>query len=80
MNKAFGNNIVIVNGKACLYSGDVNQDGTIDATDLSMIDNDAFNFATGYVLTDLNGDGIVDGSDAVIGDNNAFNFVSAIRP
>lgn len=62
------------------YSGDVNQDGTVDATDLSMIDNDAYNFVTGYVKTDLTGDNFVDATDAAIADNNAANFVSVVRP
>jgi hypothetical protein len=64
----------------CIYSGDVNLDGTIDASDVSSIDNDASNFLSGYVATDLTGDSFVDGSDFSIADNNAFSFVSVIRP
>jgi hypothetical protein len=63
-----------------IYSGDVNQDGTVDATDVSAIDNAANNFLSGYVATDLTGDNFVDGTDFAIADNNAANFVSAIRP
>lgn len=62
------------------YTGDVTQDGTIDATDLSLIDNDANSFETGYVVTDINGDRFVDGTDYSIADNNAYNFVSVARP
>jgi hypothetical protein len=58
----------------------VNQDGAVDLTDLSFIDNDSYNFVFGYVVTDLNGDNAVDLSDAAIADNNAFNFVSVVRP
>jgi len=79
-SQAFGSNQVLKCGKACMYSGDVNQDGIVDGTDLSLIDNDAANFVQGYVPTDLNCDGIVDGSDASIADNNAFNFVQKITP
>jgi hypothetical protein len=79
-NKAFGNNMVHKCGRWCIYSGDVNQDGIVDGTDLSLIDNDAANFVQGYVPTDLNCDGIVDGSDAAIADNNAANFVTKITP
>lgn len=75
-----GNLFKASNGRFCIYSGDVNQDGTIDVTDLSMIDNDASNFLTGYVVTDLTGDDFVDVTDATIADNNAFNFVSVVRP
>lgn len=63
-----------------MYSGDVNQDGTVDATDMALIDNDASNFVTGYVSSDLTGDDFVDASDAAVADNNASNFVSVIRP
>ena len=71
---------MLVNGKWCFYLGDVNQDGVVDATDISAIDNDAFNFVSGNVVTDLNGDGAVDGSDYIIADNNASNFIGMIRP
>ncbi|MEO6695282.1 MAG: LamG-like jellyroll fold domain-containing protein [Ignavibacteria bacterium] len=62
------------------YSGDTNQDGIVDATDLAMIDNDAYNFSKGYLKSDLTGDNVVDASDAAIADNNAANFVSKITP
>jgi hypothetical protein len=63
-----------------MYGGDVNQDGTVDATDLSAVDNDASNYVSGYVVTDLTGDSFVDGTDFAIADNNAANFVSVVRP
>ncbi len=63
-----------------IYRGGVNQDATIDAADLAIIDNDPFNFVSGYVGSDLSGDKTVDASDASIADNNAFNFVGRIRP
>lgn len=81
---AYGNNEIQVDNSPynvfAFYSGDVNQDGTIDATDVSAIDNDAQNFVGGYVVTDLTGDDFVDGTDFAIADNNAANFVSVIRP
>ncbi len=82
-SQAFGSNMIQVDSAPiafAIYSGDVNQDGTIDLTDGSLIDNDALNFASGYLTTDLNGDGIIDVADAVFADNNAFNFVSKITP
>ncbi len=63
-----------------MYSGDVNQDGVIEATDISIIDNDATSFTGGYVQSDLTGDYFVDGSDFAIADNNVANFVAVIRP
>ncbi len=79
-SQAYGNNMILVSGSWCIFSGDVNQDGTVDATDVSTIDNDAANFVSGYVVTDLTGDDFVDGTDFAIGDNNAANFVGTITP
>jgi hypothetical protein len=79
--QAYGDNLTEVDISIFgVYSGDVNQDATVDATDVSMIDNDAQNFVNGYVVTDLTGDNFVDGTDFAIADNNASNFVSVIRP
>lgn len=77
---AYGNNLTFVYPSFCIYSGDVNQDGTVDGTDLQLIDNDSYAFVSGYVPTDVNGDDFVDGTDASIAGNNANNFVSVIRP
>lgn len=63
-----------------IYSGDVNQDGIVDAGDLSMVDNDVFNSVSGYVVTDVNGDNFVDASDLSIDDNNAFNGIIVRNP
>lgn len=78
--QAYGNNLSLVGTKWTIFSGDVNQDGVVDGSDAGLIDNDAFNFVSGYVVTDLNYDDIVDASDASLADNNAFNFVGTIRP
>ncbi len=83
VSKAYGSNMIQVDNapvRYAFFSGDVNQDETIDATDLSLIDNDAINFVGGYVSTDLTGDSFVDATDYSIADNNAYNFVSLIRP
>lgn len=82
-SQAFGNNLAQVDNsplKFAMYSGDVNQDGVIDITDIGMVENDASLFLTGNVVTDLNGDRIVDLSDITYADNNAFNFVSKAAP
>lgn len=39
---------------------------------MSVVDNDLYNFATGYLSTDLDGDGNVDASDLSIADNNSY--------
>ncbi len=79
-SQAYGSNLTLVGISYCIYSGDVNQDGTVDGTDLQLIDNDSYAFVSGYVPTDVNGDDFVDGTDASIAGNNANNFVSVIRP
>jgi len=79
-SQAYGNNMVIVGIEWSNYTGDVNQEGVVDVGDLSLIDNDANIFATGYVNTDLNCDNVVDLADASFADNNATNFVSVSKP
>jgi hypothetical protein len=78
--QAYGSNMILVGTKWCLYEGDANKDGAVDALDMIAIDNDAANFVTGYVPTDLNGDGGVDALDMIICDNNSTNFVAAVKP
>ncbi len=78
--QAYGNNMYDLIGSMALFTGDVNQDGTVDGSDAGLIDNDAFGFVSGYVSTDLNYDDIVDATDASLADNNAFNFVGVVRP
>ncbi len=63
-----------------MYGGDVNKDGIVDVSDALLIENDALNFATGYIVTDLTGDNFTDASDAAIADNNSANFVSVVLP
>ncbi|MBI2416573.1 MAG: hypothetical protein HYV28_01465 [Ignavibacteriales bacterium] len=79
-SKAYGSNLVQMGSNWCIYSGDVNQDGFVDFTDLTLIDNDAYNFSAGYLSTDLNGDLFIDFTDLTLCDNNAYNFVGVIAP
>jgi len=79
-SQAYGDNQILKGTRYCIYSGDVNQDGIIDATDMQITDNDAFISTGGYVVTDVNGDYFVDGSDLLIIDNNANMFIEAETP
>jgi peptidoglycan/xylan/chitin deacetylase (PgdA/CDA1 family) len=79
-NHAYGNNLVLKEGKYCLYSGDVNHDGLVDLADLIEIDNDNMNYVTGNVTTDINGDGLVDLNDLILVDNNNTNYITRIVP
>lgn len=79
--QAYGNNLILKGSKYCIFSGDVDKNGTVDITDVAFIDNDAFNILTGIRLpTDLDGNDIVDIADLTIGDNNSYNFVTVLRP
>ena len=69
-----------ITGAYAIYAGDVNQDGAVDGTDAGIIDNDAYNFLTGYISSDLNGDNIADATDALLCDNNVYNVVGIMRP
>ena len=78
--KAFGDNMKLKGSKWTIFSGDVNQDGLVDLSDVSLTDIDNLNFATGYTATDVNGDNLVDLSDLSIVDINNLNFVSKVTP
>ena len=69
-SQAFGNNLKQADTaplRYAFFSGDINQDGTIDASDVSSVENDVFN-------------SFADAQDVSIVDNNAFNSVSAVTP
>ena len=58
-------------GNFAIYSGDNNQDGTIDIYDMMNAENDAINLSYGNVLSDCNGDGTTDVFDMQLIENNA---------
>ncbi|MFH1120977.1 MAG: GEVED domain-containing protein [Bacteroidota bacterium] len=80
ITKAFGNNLKLVGDKYCIFTGDANNDEFIDSGDMTLVDNDASVFMTGYISTDLSGDGIVDTGDITILDNNVNSFISSKKP
>jgi hypothetical protein len=63
-----------------LYSGDINQDGTIDGSDMNEVDNNTILGAYGYDASDVNGDGATDGLDMNIVDNNTGLGLYFARP
>lgn len=65
-DKTYGEVLECSGKHFCLYSGDVNQDGTIDGTDFMLVENDVFGFQSGFYATDLTGDEFVDGADFLI--------------
>jgi hypothetical protein len=78
--QAYGNNLVYSNGAWCIFGGDINGDGFVDGADMALLDNDLYNYVSGYVLTDINGDQFVDGADMAILDNNLYYYIGVVRP
>lgn len=73
ISRSYGNNMKQIDSapdKFAIFSGDVDQDGLIDASDLSDGDNDAAVSLSGYVNTDVTGDDYVDAEDISIVENN----------
>jgi hypothetical protein len=81
-SQAYGSNeIEIASGVFAIYNGDCNQDGYVDPLDLSMVDQDSYNYVSGKALvTDVNGDGYVDPLDLSIVDQNSYNYVGVKLP
>ena len=81
VSQAFGNNMVLIGGKASFYTGDISRDGCVDLSDLVAVVNKSTLFTTGpYVPEDLNFDNIVDLTDLVGCHNNTSIFVCGIDP
>lgn len=79
-NMAYGNNLKLISSKWCLVSGDTNQDGFIDISDLvNVFTNSVLNIG-GYVNTDLNGDLITNQNDVNIVFQNNISGFSVKRP
>lgn len=80
VSQAYGNNLKPSAGRYLIYGGDVNQDGSINSTDVNLVDSEAAVFNAGYLLTDVNGDAQVDSSDLIITDNNSRTGINAVHP
>jgi hypothetical protein len=79
--KAYGNNMkMLETGVYGFYSGDINQDGFIEASDYAPLFNDNDAVAEGYLTTDLNGDGFVEAQDYPILFNNSDAVIELARP
>lgn len=79
-SKAFGSNQVLSGSRYCVYSGDVNNDGQVNLSDIFLTFNSVTIFETGYLVNDMNGDMIVNLDDLIIVNNNSQLFVSVVRP
>jgi len=79
--QAYGaNQVQMASGQFAFFSGDVNQDLSIDAFDYLIMDPDIANGNGGWLATDLNGDGSVDAFDYLIYDPNGYNGITVQSP
>ena len=81
--QASGSNLILRGSEYCIYSGDVNQDGSVNSSDFTSVNSD--NSAGGappnyHLVNDLNGDGWITGDDFICIDNNKANSVSKKVP
>ncbi|MBK8552559.1 MAG: hypothetical protein IPL53_16415 [Ignavibacteria bacterium] len=79
-SQAFGANEVLVGSDYSIYTGDVNQNGNVDLSDIIEVFNDSRAFVTGYVVTDLNCDDAATLEDVLFAYNNSAIFVEVRRP
>jgi hypothetical protein len=81
ITKAFGSNMADDGaGVFMLFSGDINQDGSVDFSDYPDLDISSNNGDLGYYVTDLNGDASVDFSDYPTLDINSNLGVLVVTP
>lgn len=78
ITQAFGNNMIQIGFAFCFYAGDVNQDGIVDASDISEVENKVITNQTG--VEDLTGDGIVDIEDLLLVSKNACLLIFKATP
>lgn len=79
-SKAFGNNMKDINGYWCIITGDINQDGFIDAIDVVNVFINNVLSINGYVDTDLNNDFITDQNDLNLVFQNNITGYSIKKP
>jgi len=81
--QAYGNNLILIDNspvKYAMFSGDVNNDGSVELTDLIEVYTAAVSFTSGDILHDLNGDNTVNLNDVIVCYNSVSSFVSVIKP
>jgi len=83
VTKAFGSNMMQADAsplRYAVYSGDINQDGNVNLSDVLHAYNDANTFVTGYAVSDVTGNNITDLSDVILTYNNSNLFISKVSP
>lgn len=75
-NQTFGSNAAALgSGVFANYSGDIDQDGIINLTDLQDMENTSILFLSGYYSQDLTGDGQTESADYSLVENNLAKLV-----
>ena len=77
---AYYDNQVLKGNSWCIYSGDVNQDGSVDISDMVIADYQSTNFCDGYCSADVDGNETVDISDMIIIEANNDAFAGECMP
>lgn len=80
-SQAYGGNMIALGGGFFgLRSGDVNQDGFINLTDISLLQIATSGFSVGYIPSDLTGDSVTESADFSLLENNVAGGYSRSRP
>jgi uncharacterized protein (TIGR02145 family) len=76
----FGSNVASLgDGNYAIHGGDIDQNGTVDLLDHSIIETAVNNSAAGYISEDVNGDGLVESTDYSFIENKLFGL-SVVSP
>jgi len=81
ITKAYQNKLTnLGNGYFAMFSGDVDQNGSINITDVSEIETSASLFLNGYQANDITGDAIIESSDFSLAENNYRLLINVAHP
>jgi hypothetical protein len=67
-------------GRFAIFSGDVNQNGSINSTDYFLVESASHIFLSGYNIYDLTGDNLVESADYSFLENNIDSVINVVRP
>jgi hypothetical protein len=78
---AYGNNQVLLEtGVYGMFAGDVDQDGSINGSDRSLVNSGAIAITQGYVAQDVDGSGTVGGTDRSIVNSATITIIQRSLP
>jgi glucose/arabinose dehydrogenase len=83
ITQAYSSNMQLVDTsplRYALYSGDVNQDHSVNLLDINVVYYYMISFLPGFGITDLDGNGVINSHDMVLSYNNSISFVALTRP